>query len=139
METLINKLKLLILNFKIMKRILFILLSVSTLVFISCEQIQKVVEPNTELYTITDKFVESLHTTYESYGLFSQEYTKYTSDNKYKINPIGRLINIRVESTVDNSVYEDLVKDFKEHYKNNTYVKDVYICNGGTIMIDCRN
>ena len=92
---------------------LVLLFSVITLLLTSCQQVEKIVNPNEELYTITDNFVESLHTTYESYGLFSQDYTKYTSDNKYKINPIGRLINISIErkSTVDNSEYNNLVKD----------------------------
>ena len=92
-----------------------------------------------KLYQITDEFVESLQSTYESYGMLGgQKYTKYTSDGLYKVMPTGRLINVRIEKNVGGNEYETLKNDLKEHYKNNLNVNDVYICGGGTIMIDCR-
>lgn len=95
---------------------------------------------NAELYQITDGFVESLQTTYESYGMLGgQEYTKYTKDGSYKVMPIGRLINVRIEKSVSGNEYETLKNNLKEHYKNNIHVNDVYICGAGTVMIDCRN
>ena len=67
---------------------------------------------NTELYQITDEFVESLQTTYQSYGLFGgQKYTKYTKDGLYKVMPIGRLINVRIEKVVNGNEYETLKTD----------------------------
>ena len=119
-----------------MRKIFVILMILTTFICVSCN----IIEPKTELYQITDSFVESLHTTYDSYGLYGgEEYTKYTKDGFYKIRPVGRLINVRIEEIVNDDVYKDLQIDLKEHYKNNTYVNGVYICNGGTIMIDCRN
>ena len=53
--------------------------------------------------------------------------------------PTGRLINVRIEKSVNDSEYEKLKNVLKEHYRNNINVNDVYICGGGTIMIDCRN
>ena len=51
-----------------------------------------------ELYSITDEFVEKLQTTYQSYGVLGGvEYTKYTKDKEYKVFPMGRLINVRIE------------------------------------------
>jgi hypothetical protein len=94
---------------------------------------------NEELYKITDEFVVSLQTEYDSYGILGVEkYTKYTKDGLYRVSPIGRLINVRIEKPVDDKDYEHLREDLKKYYKNNIHVNDVYICNAGTIMIDCR-
>jgi hypothetical protein len=121
-----------------MKKVNLILITLLVSIFTtSCTDI---FEPNTELYQITDGFVESLQTSYESYGMLGgQEYTKYTEDSLYKVTPTGRLINIRIEQVVSDEEYETLKNDLKEHYENNNQVNDVYICGGGTVMIDCRN
>ena len=93
-----------------------------------------------ELFEITDSFVESLQTTYESYGVLGgNDHEKTTKDGLYRVKPIGRLINVKVLKPVDDNVYEDLKLELKDHYEGNTSVNDVYINNGGTIMIDCRN
>lgn len=107
-----------------------------TLMLISCS----VLNPNAELYEITDSFVKSLQTTYDSYGILGgQEHTRYTKDKLYKVTPVGRLINVRIEKYATSKEYEDLKNDLINHYKDSPYVNDVYICGGGTIMIDCRN
>lgn len=93
-----------------------------------------------ELYGITDSFVESLHTTYDSYGILGgNEHIRTTSDGQFQIMPVGRLINVKILKVVSDDVYKDLQEDLKNHYKNDKRVNDVYINNGGTIMIDCRN
>jgi hypothetical protein len=93
-----------------------------------------------ELYSKTDSFVNSLETTYESYGLIGgMEYRTLTSDGVYAVTPIGRLINVRIEKGVEMEEYEELKEDLKEHYEGDKRVNDVYICGGGTVMIDCRN
>lgn len=93
-----------------------------------------------ELFKETDAFVESLETTYESYGLFgSTEHAKTTSDGLYTIMPVGRLINVKILKAVESKDYEELKQDLKDHYEGNPKVNDVYICQAGTIMIDCRN
>jgi len=53
--------------------------------------------------------------------------------------PVGRLINVKILKVVSDDIYKDLKEDLKSHYKDDTRVNDVYINNGGTIMIDCRN
>ena len=69
-----------------MKKVSLILMVLLVSVFMmSCngvgDKVKNFIEPNTELYQITDGFVESLQTTYESYGLLGgQEHTKYTKD-----------------------------------------------------------
>lgn len=96
---------------------------------------------NRELYKQTDYFVEELYSTYQSYGLFGiTKYEKFTPDGKYKVAPIGRLINVRIQDhKATRKDYEDLKNDLLKHYKNDSRVNDVYICGAGTIMIDCRN
>lgn len=93
-----------------------------------------------ELFKETDSFVELLQTTYESYGILGgSEHAKTTSDGLYTITPVGRLINVKIQKVVENAEYEELKQDLKDHYEGNAKVNDVYICQAGTIMIDCRN
>lgn len=114
-----------------MKKLIFI-----SLLFLiaSCSPSKK------ELYGLTDSFVESLQTTYDSYGILGGEaHKKLTSDGQYQVMPIGRLINVKILKVVSDDIYKDLKEDLKSHYKNDKRVNDVYINKGGTIMIDCRN
>jgi len=93
-----------------------------------------------ELFKTTDDFVMSLETTYESYGLLGgSEHAVTTSDGLYTVTPIGRLINVKIQKVVSDDEYEDLRKDLEKHYKSDTRVNQVYICEAGTVMIDCRN
>ena len=93
-----------------------------------------------ELYEKTDFFVESLAKDYNIYGVTSNlKYTETTSDGLYQINPIGRLINVKILKAVDHEVYEELREDLEDRYQSDSRVNDVYINKGGTIMIDCRN
>lgn len=92
------------------------------------------------LYDITDKFILYLNTLYESYGIAGGiDQAQLTKDGKYKVFPIGRLINVRIEEVATEEEYKDLMNDLKYHYKDNNNVNDVYLCNGGTVMIDCRH
>ena len=92
------------------------------------------------LFEKTDKLVNSLYTTYNSYGVLGgSDFEETTSDGYYRIMPIGRLINVKIQQAADSKEYEKLEKKLKKYYKNSSRVRDVYICQGGTIMIDCRN
>ncbi len=114
-----------------MKRLLFIVLCF--LLFIGCSQ------SKSELFSLTDTFVKSLETDFDSYGMLGgQKYAKTTSDGFYTVMPVGRLINVKINKAVTNKEYADLKDDFKSHYKNDKRVNDIYLNNGGTIMIDCR-
>lgn len=123
------------------------LLYLITLFLISgCDQAGKSIQNITisqeklDLFKETDKFVESLDKEFESYGLLGgQKYTTTTADGKYRIMPTGRLINVKINEAVSNEVYEELRADIEDHYKEDKRVNDVYICKGGTVMIDCRN
>lgn len=114
-----------------MKNRLVILISV--LFIFSCSQNKN------ELYKITDSFVESLDTKLESYGIQGEKYSKLTIDEKYKVTPFGRLINVKIMEVVEEGIYEELRDDLTDHYDNDERVNKVYINKGGTVMIDCRN
>jgi len=117
-----------------MKKILFLFCISICFLFTSCNQSKR------ELFQKTDTFVESLQTTYESYGIFGgSKYSVTTSDDLYTIMPVGRLINVKIMKYVTDEEYEKLRKNLEKHYKNDSRVNDVYICGGGTVMIDCRN
>mgnify|MGYP006956014746 FL=1 len=92
-----------------------------------------------DLFEQTDKVVESLYSEYESYGLVGgQDARSFTQDHNYKIEPIGRLVNVRIQHAASSEDYKELCDALKEHYSNDNRVNDVYICNAGTVMIDCR-
>jgi hypothetical protein len=91
-----------------------------------------------ELFKETDIFVESLTTTYESYGL-TGKHNVTTSDGLYGIMPMGRLIIVKIEKVVGDKEYEKLRNALEKHYKNDNRVNKVYINQGGTVVIDCRN
>jgi hypothetical protein len=93
-----------------------------------------------ELFKKTDAFVESLQTTYQSYGLLGgTEHATTTSDGLYTVTPVGRLINVKIQKPVSSDEYEELQKALEKHYKGDSRVNSVYICGAGTVMIDCRN
>ena len=116
-----------------MKKLL--LLIITSVLLCSCNQIKY-----GDVFKITDDFVEQLHTRYESYGsLGGFKHTQFTEDLEYKIVPIGRLINVRIERVASDEEYEDLRRELELHYSKDYRVNDVYRNQAGTIMIDCRN
>ena len=114
------------------KVVLYILASI---ILISCNMINY-----QEVYSLTDEVIEMLQNEYESFGLFGgMDFVKYTKDNEYKVTPIGRMINVRIEHPAELEEYEDLRDALKSHYSGDSRVNDVFINELGTIMIDCRN
>lgn len=97
-----------------MKKFLFVTVILVSLC--SCNRIKY-----GELFDISDEFVEDLQTTYESYGLLGgMGYTKYTKDKEYKVCPVGRLINVRIEHFADDDEYESLRKALESHYSGDS-------------------
>lgn len=91
---------------------------------------------NKDLYALTDKYVESLNTVYKSYGLSAQP--ELTLDGKYQVCPVGRLVVVKIMSVVDHTVYETLRDELANYYKKDERVREVYINQGGTVVVDCR-
>lgn len=116
-----------------MKKILLLCVSVLCLTLLaSCSS-------RSNLYERTDYFVDQLSTTYQSYGLQGLSEKRTTKDSKYSVTPMGRLIIVRIEDYVPDKEYESLQKDLERHYKRDHRVNRVYINQGGTVVIDCRN
>jgi len=106
-----------------------------SLLWMSCGEIV-----HRELYEKTDHFVNQLTTQYESYGILGGSQHKVeTSDGKYQIMPVGRLINVKILEVVDDDTYRALRDDLARHFDKDNRVRDVYIAAAGTVMIDCRN
>ena len=74
---------------------------------------------------------------YEHYDALGKRSTD-TSDGKYKVTPMGRLIIVKKNLTADDIPYEKLAEILKRHYKSNKKVNDIFVNNSGTITIDCR-
>ena len=112
----------------------YILLILFAIMIVGCDEIK-----HRDLFDKTDAMVESLYTEVESYGLRGgQEYTTYAEGQEYRIMPMGRLVNVRIEHEASISDYEHLRKSLERHYKGDKRVNSVYICGAGTVMIDCR-
>lgn len=116
-----------------MRKLLFVVACVICMLFAaSCSK-------HSDLYEQTDYFVEQLSTTYQSYGLQGLSEKRTTKDGKYSATPMGRLIIVKIEEYVSDDKYKSLRKDLERHYKNDHRVNRVYINQGGTVVIDCRN
>ena len=102
--------------------------------FTSCSKDDDDEKENTEykaLFFTTDNFVSKLG--------YSNSFTdsKTTSDGKYLVSVLGRMIIVKKKSSVGES-YSKVRDALYSHYKSNSRVNDVFINNGGTITIDCR-
>lgn len=112
--------------------ILALLAIIASLTLTSCGN-------NSDLYKATDYFVDELSSTYQSYGLQGLSHKKVTNDDKYSVTPVGRLIIVKIEDYVSSDEYEKLQKKLEKHYNKDSRVNKVYINQGGTVVIDCRN
>lgn len=113
----------------------FCLLAFALLSLCGCDNLKYA-----ELYEITDEFVEELHTNVESYGLLGGvDDTEYTDDGVFRVLPMGRLINVKIEHDATDEEYEALREALESHYVDDQRVTEVYRCRAGTIMIDCRH
>lgn len=79
-----------------------------------------------------------LDVVYEHYDAFGSKATE-TSDGKFTVTPMGRLIIVKKNSYATDVTYTDVKEALENHYQNNYKVNDVYINNGGTVTIDCRD
>lgn len=89
------------------------------------------------LFSLTDKYVEGLDSRYEHYGLLNNK-PELTSSEFFQVMPMVRLINVKIMHSSSDLEYEILKYVLKFHYLGNKKVNDVYRCQAGTLMIDCR-
>lgn len=90
-----------------------------------------------ELFRITDRAVENFYSAPDNYANLTDVW--YTSNGVYKVQQLGRLINVRIEKAVPEEHYELLLIELRNHYSDDERVNDVYLCDLGTIMIDCMS
>ena len=112
----------------------FALLSIG---FTSCSKDDDELSKFTSLFSKTDYFIDMLDTVYDSYDILGKK-SSDTSDNKYTVTPIGRLIVVKKKSSASDVSYNEIKDALTSHYKNKYKVKDVYLNNAGTVTIDCR-
>lgn len=96
-------------------------------------------EPQTfaSLFAKTDHFVDMLDAIYERYDAYGKKAAD-SSDGKFTVTPIGRLIIVKKKSSASDITYSEVQSALEEHYKNESKVNDVFINSGGTVTIDCR-
>lgn len=89
------------------------------------------------LFLKTDHFIDMLDTVYEKYDALGKKATD-TSDGKFTVTPMGRLIIVKRKALASDITYSQVQTALQNHYKNKSKVKDVFLNNGGTVTIDCR-
>ena len=89
------------------------------------------------LFSLADKYVDGLDSRYEHYGLLNNK-PELTHLEAFQVMPLGRLVNVKIMHSAFDFEYEALRYILKFHYLGNEKVNDVYRCQAGTLMIDCR-
>jgi hypothetical protein len=103
----------------------------------SCGKEDTVPQPFSALFAETDHFIGMLDTVYERYDAFGKKATD-TSDGRFTVTPIGRLIIVKKKALASDITYSQVQAELEIHYKNERKVNDVFLNNGGTVTIDCR-
>lgn len=103
----------------------------------SCSKDDDSMSQFSSLFSKTDYFIDMLDEVYEHYDALGKRSSE-TSDYKYTVTPMGRLIIVKIKSSTSSVTYTEVKDALARHYKNNKKVKDVFINNGGTVTIDCR-
>lgn len=88
-----------------------------------------------ELFKKIDGFVENMD--YRSYSVNPRN-TELTKSGEYRVTPLGRMIIVKIERNATEAEYEKLKRKIARRYKRNKVVREVYINQSGTIVIDCR-
>lgn len=83
------------------------------------------------LFYTTDKFVNDLG--YSG----SKADSETTTDRKYIVSVLGRIIIVKKNSYTGPS-YREVRDALYSHHKSNSRVNDVFINQNGTVTIDCR-
>lgn len=124
-----------------MKQILTILCSLLlSATFVSCDKDDD--EPNydqfSSLFSTANTFVTKLDSNSSYSYPINGSAKKTTSDYKFEVKPVGRLIGITPKKSMTKSELT-LVKEALEWKFGSKYVvKDIYLNSGGGITIDCR-
>ena len=93
-----------------------------------------------DVCVMTDKYIEKLYTTYDSYGLTcTNDKVEDTCHMRYIVSGVGRMVIVKIDNeNASKKDYLCLKNILKHRYENSNYVNRVFINSGGTISIDCR-
>lgn len=124
-----------------MRKILLVAMAVFAIALTGCSKDGEdggiEISPYEDVFEITDKYVRWLDTLYDSFGLVGK--SEKTSDGEYQVAGIGRLIIVKIMSYAPDSEYEALERALDKRYDNDRRVNDVFVNEGGTVTIDCRD
>ena len=88
------------------------------------------------LYIELENLISMLKGSGSSFGFFYHSYD--VIGNLITIQPLGRMLVVKINKTVPDFVYSLLKLDLKVYDLFSNTVEDVYINQGGTITVDCR-
>ena len=129
-------------NKKIFQHLQYVLIAfIVGLATASCsnddDEEEDVLAPYASLFSKTDYFIDMLDTVYEHYDALGKRASD-SSDGKFTVTPIGRMIVVKKKASAASMTYDDVEDALSIHYKGHRKVNSVYKNNGGTITIDCR-
>lgn len=120
--------------------ILFSLIFILFMSYIFRNDIENTINPNKELYRVTDGIVDYIRNNDVNMYKSGSEYQVFTEKMQYKISIEDKKIIVKLEKFMGLSERDDLVEDIKKHYYGNKEgtVKSVYSL-WDEIIIDCRD
>lgn len=104
---------------------------------VSCTKTPVVDVRFNSLFRTTDHFVDMLDSVYEHYDALGKK-AQDSSDGKYTVTPIGRLIVVKKKSYGGDATYKEIAAALSAHYATERKVKKVFENESGTVTIDCR-
>ena len=104
---------------------------------ISCKKAPVIDTRFDSLFRKTDYFVRMLETTYDHYDAFGK-YAEDSSDGKYTVTPIGRLIVVKKKTFNTDASYKEIATALSARYLGDRRVKKCFENESGTVTIDCR-
>lgn len=96
--------------------------------------------PEAEMIALVEHFVTELENPGKIYAIkTAAKHGQRTTCGKYRVQPLGRMVNVKIMQGVPVVDYEILKNDLAAHYADDPRVKRVFISQLGTVMVDCRN
>lgn len=90
------------------------------------------------LFSTVDTFVKKLDSSSTYSYPINGSAKKTTSDYKFEVKPVGRLIGITPRSSMTKSELTVVKEALDWKFGSKYVVKDIFLNNGGGITIDCR-
>ena len=96
--------------------------------------------PVQEMLDIVEGFVTELENPATTFPLMkAAKLGQLTTCGTYRVQPLGRMVNVKIMQAVPAVDYEILKNDLAAHFADDARVKRVFVSQVGTVMVDCRN